>query len=859
MRRDAVGVRAWWVWCAVLTWVSATHAAVLYVGLTNGTSAAFTRTAGAWTRVTSADIPLASPFASPAFADLDGDGDRDALVGQEKGEVRGWRNDGTDAAPRWARAVGWDVGRFGNRSVPALADLDGDGDVDLLIGEASGAVLARENVGDRGSPSWQEHLGWDVPDAGNDSRPALGDVDGDGRPDLLVGYRSGAVLAFRHAGDAAAPFVRQPAWDPPAGSDRVTPGLGDLDGDGAEDLLLADGFARFSAYRNVGGTWVAQATWAPSDPGSGPVGVAMRPGTLDGTTPPPPPPGNTGPVARLVASPSSGAPPLVVRLDARSSSDADGDALAYAWDFGDGLVAGPVDAGVVLRGMDAAYDAAKADRDANRFTEAIDGYLAAVARLMPLTTIATTGPVTKQGTNRVDRVSRWYLQKIAHDLGAIYLFNSLGMAVCPRYALALQFSREAAAQAVAGGFPALPDANGTNANIVDATARLLASACPIPVYEPMFTTPPQSGGALVDHTYVTAGTFVARVSVSDGTSSASASVTITVGTVEPPPPPPPPDDGDALQGFGASTPGGAGGRSIPVREATEAAVRDAFERANAGGRATVVFEVTGPIEITRPLPALTAPFLTIEGGGATLYGPRVGMLAPILEILGHDVIVRDLRVRNGGDNVRVQGKGAYGIVLSHVSSTGATDDGISIGYGAHDVTVQHCFLAGNTRSIFLKYGATTNVSIHDTWIMKQWMRGPLVSQNVVVDIRNVILEDWTMWGLRFEKGASGNVVNSTFRLSAYADGIGGKSDSALRVNGRPVFTAGNVMEGRVSELDAGTLASPIPAPAVSLRTAATVEARAGTMPRDAVDQQYVAATSGWRVRGSKPFRLGPGS
>src|SRR6185436_14332654 len=118
--------------------------------------------------------------------------------------------------------------------------------------------------------------------------------------------------------------------------------------------------------------------------------------------------------------------------------------------------------------------------------------------------------------------------------------------------------------------------------------------------------------------------------------------------------------------------------------------------------------------------------------------------------------------------------GAYNILFSHVSSTGAGDDGISIGYGAHDVTVQYCFLAGNTRSIFLKYGTTNRISIHHTWIMKQWIRGPLVSTNVMADIRNIGVEDWSLWGTRFESKASGNIVNSTFRLGTYAKSIGGK-------------------------------------------------------------------------------------
>jgi hypothetical protein len=340
------------------------------------------------------------------------------------------------------------------------------------------------------------------------------------------------------------------------------------------------------------------------------------------------------------------------------------------------------------------------------------------------------------------------------------------------------------------------------------------------------------------------------VATPDGTPRAGEKADVaTWGSVEP------------VEGFGAGTRGGTDGRVVQVRQASEESVRRALQDANKTGGAVIRFPRDAVIFVRGMLPRITAPRITIEGNGATLDGAALDRDVAIVDIRSHDVIVRDLRVRNGYDNLRVQGDDAYDVVIAHVSSTGARDDGITVGYGAHDVTVQYAFLAGNAHSFFCKYGATTDVSLHHTWMQKAWIRSPLFSGPVRADVRNVIVEDWSEWGARFEDGATGNVVASLFTLSPYAARIGGKGDSALRfVDAGPVFTEKNVFRGEATEPTAPSGATePVEAPPVRTSGVEAMERevrdRAGCLPRDSIDRAYIARADGWRVGKNQPFAL----
>ncbi|EGB11373.1 hypothetical protein AURANDRAFT_61780 [Aureococcus anophagefferens] len=245
----------------------------------------------------------ASPFdgidvglhSAPAFADVDGDGDLDLVVGEEEGALYYYENVGSAASPTYAARTGTaspfdgiKVGGNYGRSAPALADVDGDGDLDLVVGEGFGALYYYENVGSAASPSYAAVTGtanpFDGIDVGNRERstPALADLDGDGDLDLVVGDRFYGLFYYENVGSAASPSytaARSSEWpylsltektgtaNPFEGIDvgtstydvgisDIAPALADLDGDGDLDLVVGDGYGgppgALYYYENVG-------------------------------------------------------------------------------------------------------------------------------------------------------------------------------------------------------------------------------------------------------------------------------------------------------------------------------------------------------------------------------------------------------------------------------------------------------------------------------------------------------------------------------------------------------------------------------------------------------------------------------
>ncbi len=177
---------------------------------------------------------------SPAIVDLDGDGLLDLVLGTWRDVVQWWRNTGTTAAPRWALADSALVTiTRGSNTTPTLADLDGDGDLDMLIGESSGQLNLYRNTGSRTAPRFElvsDTFG-DI-DAGRRSTPLLHDLDGDGKADLLLGNEAGEIRLWRNVSTGSTIDFVVDSTIVARVPGNAAPALGDLDGDGDLDLVV---------------------------------------------------------------------------------------------------------------------------------------------------------------------------------------------------------------------------------------------------------------------------------------------------------------------------------------------------------------------------------------------------------------------------------------------------------------------------------------------------------------------------------------------------------------------------------------------------------------------------------------------
>ncbi|HEY2953796.1 MAG TPA: C25 family cysteine peptidase [Candidatus Eisenbacteria bacterium] len=181
-------------------------------------------------------------YGTPALADLDGDGHKDIIFGTFGGTLYAWRANGTNL-PGFPQTLTGSI-----TDSPAVGYLDGPGDnqLDIVVGTAGpDSLYAFRANGSRrpGFPIWVK--------LGGNNRipsPALADMNGDGYLDIVVASTGGGLYVWDRNGAIVNPWSNVRFSTSTNYASECSPVVADINGDHMPDIVIGDENGTLSAF-----------------------------------------------------------------------------------------------------------------------------------------------------------------------------------------------------------------------------------------------------------------------------------------------------------------------------------------------------------------------------------------------------------------------------------------------------------------------------------------------------------------------------------------------------------------------------------------------------------------------------------
>lgn len=270
------------------------------------------------------------------------------------------------------------------------------------------------------------------------------------------------------------------------------------------------------------------------------------------------------------------------------------------------------------------------------------------------------------------------------------------------------------------------------------------------------------------------------------------------------------------EGFGRFAQGGRGGKVFIVTDLNDNGPGSFREACEAKGPRTVVFAVSGIIDLASPL-NVTEPYLTIAG--QTAPGEGICLKRSEFEVRTHDVVVRFLRSRPGdisGKEMDAMGIGrdAHDVIFDHCSANWSVDECLSPSGGISNVTVQWCLIGeALNKSVHHKgahgFGslvrAVGGVSLHHNLWLDNISRNPRLGDNYgkapwpTFDFRNNVIYNWG----DICSGMTGDHLSVNYVNNYLRPGPSSSKRAPIALTQTAdvkYFITGNVIEGRSKSL-----------------------------------------------------------
>jgi hypothetical protein len=212
-------------------------------------------------------------LASPVLWDLDNDGDGEIIAAARDGKIYIVHHDGTAFTYNgftWPKTLGGAL-----RATPAVANIDFDGELEILVGSEDGNFYALKLDGSTVAGQWPINVGSPMR-----SSAAVGDIDVDIGLEIVVGADNGKVYAWYHDGTLVSGWPANLIVSHPI---RSSPALADLNGDRKLETIIHGEGAYLEIFNYDGSRFAA---WNPSVFVSGLYTRSPVVGDLDGDNTP---------------------------------------------------------------------------------------------------------------------------------------------------------------------------------------------------------------------------------------------------------------------------------------------------------------------------------------------------------------------------------------------------------------------------------------------------------------------------------------------------------------------------------------------------------------------------------------------